>query len=537
MKGVESSPAAAGTRIARRENHVSASPLRLKPASKLARPMDSRTYCAHNLTRDAALSLNVSVADPSREHLKIIEILIDGLGSGSDAALLLTPLSDTPKVPRLFACEIVYLDRDLRVVRSTDSASNVDFPPWTDRVESALYLRARTLASTQTQPGDQLTVCDLDAVERHRQSFSPPNAVASECEVNNSPAPVSVGTSAAPEAIACDDLKDSDPQDQQAPQPPDFTPALSSLPEDPPEPSLIPAVPFEPIESSTGMSCSVRFALSTPVSGQRSSQFTRSQSPIWQIAEPANLVLSEKPEESAAETLESSLAPDRSSPPLFNPDAEPPSEELPGWTTPIRTPLTWPSSSPAASAPVDTLREEQRRDYPSDEFAIWRPAITAAPSAIVQSSGSESVEAQTGSTRIRTSPAVPEAVQPPALTPLPDPIVHHSFEEPQIPESVKQNPKEEEGPRFFFPSRIRFFDPAAEPSEDAGSHESPNGGPFNADPSTRWSSHLSPELQAVILQLTDKEKQKGRDRESLAKFAPVKSKPPDRNQKSGKERA
>jgi hypothetical protein len=505
--------------------------------------MDSRTHCAYNLSRGAALSRNVTVADPSHDHLKIIEVLIDGLGSGSDSALWLTPLSGTPKVPRLFACEVVYLDRDLRVVRSIDSDSKGDFPPWSDHVESALYLRARTLASTQTQQGDQLTVCHVEAVESHRQSFSPACAVASKCEATDPPDPVSVEASTALEAIPRDDLKDAEPHDEQVLQPPESTPAVSSLPqsaessEDSPEPSLIPAVAFEAIESSTGRSHSVRFALSTPVAGERSNQFTLNQSPIWLIAKPTNLALNLKPEQSAPETLEENVLPHRSTPPLFKLDPEPPSEELPGWTTPIRTPPAEAFSRPAASVPVHAPSDSQSRDFPSDEFAIWRPAITAAPSAIVQSSGSESIETPADPAHLQIPPAIPEIVQPPALSPQPDPIRHLSFEEPPIPESEKLNPKEEEGPRFFFPARIRFFDPAAEPSGDGASPESSNGDPFNAEPATRWSSHLSPELQAVILQLTDKEKQKGRDRDSLLKFAPAKSTLPNRNLKPGKERA
>ncbi len=265
--------------------------------------MDSRTTCAFNLTRDAALSLNVTAANPSHEHLKIIEFLIDGLGSGSDAALLLTPLSGTPKVPRLFACEVVFLDRDLRVVLAMDSASRVDFPPWSDRVESALYLRARTLASTQTQQGDQLTVCDVAAVEYHRQSFSPPKVAASECKETDSQDPASVEAKTAPVAILLGDSTNADSLDEQVPQPPKLAPAESSLPQnaESPQPSLVPAAAFEAIESSTGSTRSVRFALSTPVDGRRSNQFTLNQSPSWQIAEPPNLIPSLEPEQSALE--------------------------------------------------------------------------------------------------------------------------------------------------------------------------------------------------------------------------------------------
>jgi PilZ domain len=486
--------------------------------------MDSTTHCAYNLTRDTALSLNVTVANPSREHLKIIETLVDGLGAGSDSALWLNPLSGPPKVPRLFACEVVYLDRDLRVIQGTDQASAVDFPPWNERVESALFLRARTMASTRTQPGDQLTVCDAEALEANRQSFSPPDPVASESSDTNSPDLVSVRASTT-EATLLDNSRDTEPPEEPVPQSLDLTPAVSSLPQssespqDSLEPSLIPAAAIEAIESSTSESHSRLFARATLAVAQRGNQFTLSQSPIWQITKPTIFIPNPKSEEPTTVEPETGSALHRSAPPEVEPNAEPRSEEPPASPTPIRTSPAETLSSPATSAPVNASREGRIPDYRSDEFAIWRPAVSAAPIAIAKSRESASVQAQTETIRAPIPPATPETVQPSGLLPPPNPILNSPVAEPPAPKT------EDEGPAFFSPAPIRFFDPTVEHSAEGDSIESQNRDTFHAEPASRRSNHLSPELQAAILQITEMQKEMGRDRDSLVKSAVAKSKP------------
>ena len=498
--------------------------------------MDSSTHCAYNLTRDTALSLNVTVANPSREHLKIIEVLVDGLGAGSDSALWLNPLSGPPKVPRLFACEVVYLDRGLRVIQATDQASTVDFPPWNDRVESALFLRARTMASTQTQPGDQLAVCDAEALEVSRQSFSPPDSVASESSDRDSPDMVSVRANTAAEAVPLDDSSDTEPPDEQVPQSPDPILAVSPFqqssesPQDSLRPSLIPAPAIEATESSTGESHRRLFARATLAVAQRSNQFTFIQSPIWQITRPTIFIPNPKLEESTTDAPEARSAPHRSAQPEVEPDAEPRSEEPLAVTSTVRTSPAETLSSPATSAPVNIPREGLIPDYRSDEFAIWRPAVSAASIAIAQSREAASAQAQTDSIHAPIPPATPETVQPSGLLPPPDPILDSLVSQPPAPNT------REEGPRFFSPAPIQFFDPAAEPSVKRDSIESPNGDPINAEPAARWTNHLSPELRAAILQITEMEKEKGRDRDSPVKNTVVKSKPA-RDLEPRKERA
>jgi len=71
---------------------------------------------------------------------------------------------------------------------------------------------------------------------------------------------------------------------------------------------------------------------------------------------------------------------------------------------------------------------------------------------------------------------------------------------------------ESEGPSFFVPQRIRFFDPAAQASVDEDTNAPQNAVPNEEDFDARRSSQLSSELRAVISELTAKEKEKQREK-------------------------
>ena len=142
--------------------------------------METRNYCAYNLTKDAVLSVKVTVADAVLEPFKVLEVLIGGLGIDSESSLWLTPLSSAPQVPRLFPFDMVYLDPDYRVIQGIEVAPGVDLPPYSSQVASALILPERTLSSTKTLTGDQLQVRDQSETEvpvRHASpAAEPPSA-------------------------------------------------------------------------------------------------------------------------------------------------------------------------------------------------------------------------------------------------------------------------------------------------------------------------------------------------------------------------
>ena len=91
--------------------------------------MDTRVFCVYNLARGAFLSSKVTVADTASEPLKMLKVLVGGLGLDTVSGLLLSPLYAAPAVPRLFPFDLLYLDSDNQVVDAEEILPGVEFPP------------------------------------------------------------------------------------------------------------------------------------------------------------------------------------------------------------------------------------------------------------------------------------------------------------------------------------------------------------------------------------------------------------------------
>jgi hypothetical protein len=142
--------------------------------------MEAEICCAYNATRGCRLSSKVTVADSEREPLKVLKILIEGLARDSESSLWLTPLLHAPHLARLFPFDIVYLDREHRVIEGAALRPGVQIPQFTDhQTASALILPLDTLTSTDSQPGDQIIVCAEEELEARIAEFSVPTVDAS----------------------------------------------------------------------------------------------------------------------------------------------------------------------------------------------------------------------------------------------------------------------------------------------------------------------------------------------------------------------
>src|SRR5579863_920870 len=128
--------------------------------------MDTRVFCVYNLARGVSLSSKVSAADGVNEPLKILKVLVSGLGLDTESGLWISPLTAIPSVPRLFPFDLLYLDRDQRVVEAAEIVPGAEFPPYHREVASALVLARQTLESTQTARGDRLIICVEDEIDR-----------------------------------------------------------------------------------------------------------------------------------------------------------------------------------------------------------------------------------------------------------------------------------------------------------------------------------------------------------------------------------
>jgi hypothetical protein len=119
--------------------------------------MESRKYCAYNRTQGSFLSLRIAAIDVLNQSSNE---QIQSLADNSQSGLWLSPYIDLPAGHALLVFDLVYLDRDYRVV-SVESFPNPASKRPAEQVASALALPPRTLTATQTQPGDELIIWSL----------------------------------------------------------------------------------------------------------------------------------------------------------------------------------------------------------------------------------------------------------------------------------------------------------------------------------------------------------------------------------------
>ncbi len=138
-------------------------------------PMDTRVFCVYNLARGVFLSSKVTAADGVNEPLKILKVLVGGLGLDTETGLWISPLSAIPSVPRLFPFDLIYLDRDQRVLESAEIIPGAEFPRYRYEVASALVLARQTVESTQTGRGDRLIICVEEEIEHQIAAAGAPD--------------------------------------------------------------------------------------------------------------------------------------------------------------------------------------------------------------------------------------------------------------------------------------------------------------------------------------------------------------------------
>ena len=131
--------------------------------------MESPKYCVYNQTRESFLSLGVTVADITIEKLRA---MIERLTIKADAGLWMMPYRGIPSARGLSPIDLLYLDKDYRVIQEVESYPTSSVEPLRYEAASALVLPAHTIYSSQTQPGDQLVICVADEMERRLERIA-----------------------------------------------------------------------------------------------------------------------------------------------------------------------------------------------------------------------------------------------------------------------------------------------------------------------------------------------------------------------------
>jgi hypothetical protein len=118
--------------------------------------MEPRKYVAYNQTRECLLSSSVTTVNAGLEPLKVLKVLIEGLPANSRTGLWLTNFKGVPVARTLSPFDLVYLDKENRVVHGVELSKDGEFTPFKGEPASALVLPPKSLATSKTREGDQL---------------------------------------------------------------------------------------------------------------------------------------------------------------------------------------------------------------------------------------------------------------------------------------------------------------------------------------------------------------------------------------------
>jgi uncharacterized membrane protein (UPF0127 family) len=131
--------------------------------------MERRTYCVYNETRECFLSLGITAADTMFARLKG---LIGRLRLRSDEGIWVFPSKAIHTLGVLFPVDLIYLDKNLKVIHVLEHFPQFRIAPLRAQAESVLELPTHTIYSSQTEPGDQLVICSAEEMEQRLETGS-----------------------------------------------------------------------------------------------------------------------------------------------------------------------------------------------------------------------------------------------------------------------------------------------------------------------------------------------------------------------------
>jgi hypothetical protein len=120
-------------------------------------------HCAYNQTRECFLGSDVEAGDFSVASLNA---RLPSLEPKSGAGLWLVPFRGISPLGVRVPLDLLYLDRNCAVIEAVESFPYFQVSPFSPPAASVLVLSARTIESTQTQPGDQVVVCEPEEMKR-----------------------------------------------------------------------------------------------------------------------------------------------------------------------------------------------------------------------------------------------------------------------------------------------------------------------------------------------------------------------------------
>jgi hypothetical protein len=123
----------------------------------------------YNQTRERFLGVDVDAADFSRA---ILDDRLPTLSISSGTGLWLLPFRGISPLGVRVPLDLLYLDLNCAVIEAVESFPISQVSPSSPTAASVLVLPARTINSTQTQPGDHLAICVPEEMKRRLQRLS-----------------------------------------------------------------------------------------------------------------------------------------------------------------------------------------------------------------------------------------------------------------------------------------------------------------------------------------------------------------------------
>jgi hypothetical protein len=144
--------------------------------------MEARKFVVYNQTRDTTLSSSVAVVNAALEPLKVLKVLIEGLPAAARSGLWLTNFKGVPVARTLSPFDLIYLDKENRVLHGVELSKDGEFAPFRGRPASALVLPSRSLKNSETREGDQLELQPIAAEAQQPEIATLPAAEAPPIE-------------------------------------------------------------------------------------------------------------------------------------------------------------------------------------------------------------------------------------------------------------------------------------------------------------------------------------------------------------------
>ena len=141
--------------------------------------MEAKKYTIRNQARETTVSTGVTAINSTLEPLAALRVMVEGLESDNETGLWLTHVTVIPMVPRISPFDLVYLDKDDRVVERVELLPASEIPRFKKPAASALVLPFRTISSSKIETGDQFSFQEIaeseieESVENTNEALAP----------------------------------------------------------------------------------------------------------------------------------------------------------------------------------------------------------------------------------------------------------------------------------------------------------------------------------------------------------------------------